>query len=76
MTENIKAHIKLFIFENIFLKIKKIINIFLFLKKIFLKLDNLGYVWYMWLKIENYYLKIFLKIHVNEKMYQNTYNVV
>ena len=33
------AHIKLFIFENIFLKIKKIINIFLILKKIFLKIS-------------------------------------
>ena len=29
-------------------------------------------VWYMCLKIENCYLKTFVKIRVGEKMYENT----
>ena len=35
-----------------------------------------GPVWYMYLKIENYYLKTFVKIRVGEKMCENTCNVV
>ena len=31
-----------------------------------------GSVWYMCLKTENYYLKIFIKIHVGKKVYENT----
>ena len=31
-----------------------------------------GNVWYMCLKTENYYLKIFMKICVGKKMYRNT----
>ena len=31
--------------------------------------NGFGSVWYMCLKIENYYLKIFIKIRVGEKVY-------
>ena len=71
-----RAHIKLFNFENIFLKIEKIVNIFSNQEKIFLKIDNLNHIWYIYLKIKNYCLKIFLKIHVNKKVYQNTYSII
>ena len=30
----------------------------------------------MYLKIENYYLKIFMEKYVGKKVYRNTYNVV
>ena len=70
------AHFKLFIFENIFSKIEKIVNIFLILEKIFLKINNLELTWYICSKIKNCCLKIFLKIRVDEKMYQNKCNVV
>ena len=36
----------------------------------------IGHVWYICLKTENCCLKIFLKICVNEKVCENTYNVV
>ena len=42
-------------------------------------LDQLGFygpVWYMCLKTENYCLKIFMKLHVGEKVCRNTYNVI
>ena len=32
------------------------------------KIRNLGPIWYICLKIENYYLKIFVKIRVGEKV--------
>ena len=38
--------------------------------------ERLRPVWYMCLKIENCCLKTFLKIHVDEKMCENTYNIV
>ena len=37
---------------------------------------NLGDVWYMHLKTKNMYLKICVKIRVDEKICGNTYNVV
>ena len=40
--------------------------------KISWRYNFLGYVWYMCLKIENCYLKIFVKIRVDEKVYKNT----
>ena len=36
----------------------------------------LGSVWYMYLKIKNCCLKIFLKIYVGEKVYENRWNIV
>ena len=33
-------------------------------------------VWYMYLKTENCYLKIFIEIHVSEKVFKNMCNVV
>ena len=39
-------------------------------------LERYGSVWYMCLKIENYCLKIFVKIRMSEKIYENTWNVV
>ena len=36
------------------------------------KTNQLGPVWYMCLKTENCCLKIFLKIHVDEKVRSNT----
>ena len=35
-----------------------------------------GLIWYVCLKIENYCLKIFVKIRVGEKVYWNAWNVV
>ena len=35
-----------------------------------------GPIWYMCLKIENFCLKTCVKIRVDEKVYENTYNVV
>ena len=32
---------------------------------------NLGSVWYMYLKIENYCLKIFVKIYIDEEVCEN-----
>ena len=29
-------------------------------------------VWYIYLKTKNYYLKIFIKIYINKKIYKNT----
>ena len=34
-------------------------------------LNYIGSVWYMCLKIKNYYLKIFVEIRVGEKVYRN-----
>ena len=36
----------------------------------------LEFVWYMYLKTENCYLKIFMKIHVGEDVCENAWNVV
>ena len=33
--------------------------------------DNKGSIWYMCLKIKIYYLQIFVKIHVDKKIYKN-----
>jgi len=33
-------------------------------------------VWYMHLKIENTCLKTYVKIHVDEKVYENMYNII
>ena len=33
--------------------------------------QDLGSVWYMYLKTKNCYLKTFVKIHMSEKMYKN-----
>ena len=38
-------------------------------KTLYLVKNNLGSVWYVCLKTENYYLKIFIKIRVGEKVY-------
>ena len=40
-------------------------------RKTLLKFKAFGSVWYMCLKIENCYLKIFVKIRVGEKVYKN-----
>ena len=40
------------------------------IKKI--KIKTQGPVWYMCLKTENCYLKIFIEIRVGEKIYKNT----
>ena len=37
---------------------------------------HLGYVWYIYLKIKNYYLKICVEIYVGEKIYKNMCNIV
>ena len=33
--------------------------------------ENLGSVWYIYLKIENCCLKIFVEIHIGKKIYEN-----
>ena len=38
----------------------------------FFCMSNVKSVWYICLKIKNYYLKLFMKIHVNEKVRKNT----
>ena len=38
----------------------------------FFCMSNVKSVWYICLKIKNYYLKIFMKIHVSEKVRKNT----
>ena len=43
-----------------------------FFSSLYVNVKYLGSVWYMYLKIENYYLKIFVKIRVNEKVHWNT----
>ena len=45
-------------------------------KMIKIPLEPLGYVWYICLKTENCYLKIFMEIHVGEKICENVRNVV
>ena len=45
-------------------------------KMIKIPLEPLGYVWYICLKTENCYLKIFMEIHVDEKICENVRNVV
>ena len=41
-------------------------------KKINNEIQHYGSIWYMCLKIENCYLKIFVEIRVGEKVYRNT----
>ena len=54
-----------------------IIYIYIYIYEIDLVLGGyLGSVWYMCLKIENYCLKIFVKIRMDEKIRWNTWNVV
>ena len=43
---------------------------------IFVDQEKIIAVWYVYLKIENCCLKIFVKIRVSEKMCGNMYNVV
>ena len=46
------------------------------LKFYFIFLNNLGPVWYMCLKTENYCLKTFVEIRVGEKVYWKMWNIV
>ena len=40
------------------------------------KKNDLKGVWYMYLQIENMYLKTCMKIHTSEKMCKNMYNII
>ena len=53
-----------------------IIIIIINIKYGLITLRFMGPVWYMCLKTENCYLKIFMEIRVGEKVCENTYNVV
>ena len=57
---------------------KEIIKVFVFVLKyrlVFGVSKYLGSVWYIYLKIKNCSLEVFVKIYVNEKMYKNMCNI-
>ena len=61
---------------------KEVKEVFLFFSFGYEKIQNscflshFGSVWYIYLRTENYCLKIFIKIRVDKEIYKNTCNIV
>ena len=61
---------------------KEVKEVFVFFSLGYEKRQNSCFLWhfeyvsYVYLKTENYFFKIFIKIRVSEKVYKNTCNVV